>query len=104
MKPDLAGKLFKPDKKMKELSQKPGEPLSTVAKDMEYPGRIHQDYDFDVAGLEGCRVEELSGIVDIPDPDNIPIFINLKVTGHSWQRFFVDAGIGFWEEWPYLED
>jgi hypothetical protein len=91
---------------MKEPFQKSGEPSGIDAKDMGYPDRIHQDFDFDVAGLEGCRVEELLGIVDIPNPDNIPIFINLKVTGHSWQRFFVDIGIGIgiWEEWPYLED
>lgn len=71
---------------------------------MEVPGRIYQDINFDVAGFEGCYVEALLGLVDALNPDTLPILVNLKATKHSWQRFFIDAGIGFWEDWGHLID
>jgi hypothetical protein len=74
------------------------------AKAMELWDRIHQDVNFDVVGFDGCRVEEVLGLVNASDPDNLPIYVNLKVTRHLWQRFFLDAGLGFWEAWGDLRD
>ena len=66
---------------------------------MEPPGRMFQDQNFDVHGLEQCKIERLIGLVSHDRPEDRPIVVNLKVEGGSWQRFFLDAGIAFWEDW-----
>jgi hypothetical protein len=71
---------------------------------MEPPGRMFQDQNFDVHGLEHCKIERLIGLVSQDRPEDRPIVVNLKVEGVSWQRFFLDAGIAFWEDWGKLID
>ncbi len=49
-------------------------------------------------------IEKLLGVVALEEEDNNPIVVNLKVEGKSWQRFFLDAWIGCWEDWGKLVD
>lgn len=69
--------------------------------------RHHQDCHFVVTRFNGLPVEALWGVIDAdkPHPDDEPIVVYLKVPGHTWQRFFVDAGAGVWESHPdIMED
>lgn len=70
---------------------------------MKAPGRIHQDDNFDVKGFEGEIIEELFGIADKNDSDNKPILIYIKVTNLTWQQYFLDAILAFWEDWGVIE-
>lgn len=65
---------------------------------MKSAGRMYQDYNFVVPGFDGCAVEEILGLVDIDAPANQPIVVMLKAANHSWQRFYLDVGAGFWED------
>ncbi len=67
-------------------------------------GRIYQNKDFDVAGFTGEKIEEILGVVDHSEADNHPMVINLRTENQPWQRYFLDAGIGFWENWGELVD
>jgi len=67
---------------------------------MTFPGRIHQDDNFDVAGFEGEILEEIIGIVD---EDENPILIYIKVSNKTWQKYFLDAYLAFWEDWGDIE-
>ena len=60
--------------------------------------RIFQDTEFDVDTLNGEKVSELKGLVDIDNPDDTPILVYLKTERGDWYRFFLDAGLAFWEE------
>jgi len=71
---------------------------------MSIPGRIYQDDNFDVVGFEGTEIEHILGLVDCQDSDDNPIVVNMKVVNRSWQRYFLDAFIGFWEDWGELTD
>lgn len=62
-------------------------------------GRLFQGLAFEVTDLRGRTVESLLGSTSLPDRDDCPEMMFLKVRGRPWQRFFLDAGIGFWEEW-----
>lgn len=83
----------------------PGLVCSTISRtiDKDAPGRIHQDDHFDVAGFDGETLECLVGIGDKDDPDDHPILIYLKTTNKTWQKFFLDAYLGFWEDWGDIE-
>lgn len=70
---------------------------------MEPPGRIHQDDNFDVIGYEGEVIEKLVGVLDQDAPDNQPTLIYLKTKNRTWQKYFLDAGLGFWEDWGDIE-
>ena len=89
---------------MQELEEWILRQLVVMRVKMKSPGRIYQDYNFIVSGFDGCEIEELLGLVDINAPDTQPIVVNLKATNHSWQRFFLDTGIGVWEDWGELVD
>lgn len=62
-------------------------------------GRRFQDEAFEVSDLRGRRLEHLFGCTSQPELDDRPEMMFLKARGGLWQRFFLDAGIGFWEEW-----
>jgi hypothetical protein len=67
-----------------------------------HSGRLFQDYRFAVTHLQGCAVEELIGV--IADEDDLqPAHILLKPVDRPWQKFFLDVGIGIWEQWPDLD-
>ena len=60
--------------------------------------RIYQDTEFSIDTLNGIKVAELKGVVDTDNPDDTPILIYLKTELGDWYRFFLDAGLAFWEE------
>jgi hypothetical protein len=60
-------------------------------------GRMFQDEAFHVDDLAGAVVERLLGLVT--DPERGPFLFLLKLRDRPWQRFYLDLGIGFWEEW-----
>ena len=66
---------------------------------MEARGRLHQDDTFEVADVAGGIVEQLLGFTDT-ERDDQPEKMFLKIRGQRpWQTYFLDAGLGFWEEW-----
>jgi hypothetical protein len=68
--------------------------------EMSPKGRLYQDANFVVTDLDGFLIEHLVGTVysKRPSPDDEPIVIYLKAQNQAWQRFFLDAWIGFWED------
>ena len=58
-------------------------------------GTIFQSEAFTFPDLDGGMLEKLLGFVD---EKGAVIVLFLKVTGHHWQRCFLDAGINFWGE------
>jgi len=71
---------------------------------MQPRGRLHQDDTFEVAGLAGGIVEKLLGYTTEAERDDQPEKMFLKVHGLPWQSYFLDAGLGFWEESGEEED
>ncbi|MEW5849383.1 MAG: hypothetical protein AB2A00_11245 [Myxococcota bacterium] len=65
---------------------------------MEPRGPLAGDIDFDIPDLEGVVLEEVLGVVDGEAPDDSPVSLYVKPVGGQWQRFFLDAGVAFWEE------
>jgi len=64
-------------------------------------GRIFQDDHFTLSEFTGSR---LTGLVVWQDPDDgQAIIVFIRADRRPWQRFFLDAGIGFWEDWGELE-
>ena len=59
--------------------------------------RIHQDLNFCVSYINGQKIEKLFGIVSKTEAEDEPIIVHLKLEKLKWQRFFLDAFIGFWE-------
>ncbi len=62
-------------------------------------GRLFQGARFEVTELAGRAVQRLYGVTSRADTDDRPEIVFLKPGSGHWQRFFLDAGIGFWEEW-----
>jgi hypothetical protein len=65
----------------------------------ENAGRLFQDVQFDVTHLRGAIVDEVVGVI-AHDDDLQPALILLKPSDCPWQQFFLDVGVGFWEQWP----
>ncbi|HYH09558.1 MAG TPA: hypothetical protein VEK11_21095 [Thermoanaerobaculia bacterium] len=57
--------------------------------------RFFQDDAWRTGHLDGCSVEKLVG-------DDALVF--LKPRDRAWQRFYLDAGLGFWQETEEPED
>lgn len=64
---------------------------------MVHRGLRFQDDAFVVADVVGLSIEELWGASERPETAEV---VFLKVSGLPWQRFFLDAGLGFWGEYP----
>lgn len=71
--------------------------------DKASPIRIHQDESFIVSGFSGKQLEQLIGLEWIEEPGH-PIIVFIKAEDNRLQRFFLDAGIGFWEYAESMED
>lgn len=77
--------------------------------DPEPRGRMFQSADFSVEDVAGRQLEGLRGVLDDDEErdaepcsdvlDEGPFCFLFRVAGLPWQRFFFDAGVGFWEEW-----
>ncbi len=64
-------------------------------------GRMFQDYEFVFTEFDGLRLERLV-VCENRETRNC-VLAYIKVENHNWQQFFLDAGIGFWEEWDDIE-
>lgn len=59
-------------------------------------GRLYQHAQFVSRELEGCVVERVIGWQPTPETCEM---LWVKPAGRLWQRFFLDVGVTFWEEW-----
>lgn len=61
--------------------------------------RITNDHHFECNELSNKMVEHCS-VFYADETENNVIFLILKVEGQAfYQKFFLDSGLGFWEEW-----
>ena len=65
-------------------------------------GRLYQDSEFIFDEFNGLKIERLIVCKNVETED--PILIYLKVKNRNWHQYFLDAGIGFWENWDELDD
>jgi hypothetical protein len=66
-------------------------------------GRLFQDHRFEVDHVRHGVIEELLALILDDDGDLEPTLLYLKIRGQPWQKCFLDAGAGFWEQWSDLE-
>ena len=64
-------------------------------------GRLFQDSEFVFTEFDGLKVEQ---IIICEDSTEEPVLVFLKVENRNWHQYFLDAGIGFWENWDTLND
>ncbi len=57
---------------------------------------IRQDEETEVPELRGARCDEMRAVVSASPPDSVEV-VYLLSSG-VWHRFFLDAGLLFWEE------
>jgi len=60
-------------------------------------GRLFQHEEFRVSRLQNLRIEQAFFVPGTRAESCALLFI--KPEEHLWQRFFLDAGLAFWEEW-----
>ncbi|MFK7937235.1 MAG: hypothetical protein AB8G22_27215 [Saprospiraceae bacterium] len=60
-------------------------------------GRIHQDPTFVFSEFDGLKIQQL--VVSQNRETKEPIIVFIKVEGKNWHQYFLDAGMGFWEDW-----
>ncbi len=63
---------------------------------MEARGRLHQDVHFNVDEILGRTLEQALLARGRESGGTLAVF--LKPSGLEWHRYFLDAGVGFWEE------
>lgn len=59
-------------------------------------GGLFQDEAWVSRELVGCPLERFLGLLD--EPGGEPLVFFLEPGGVHWQRFYLDAGLGFWGE------
>ncbi|WP_430413180.1 hypothetical protein [Kordia sp.] len=64
-------------------------------------GRLYQDSEFEFNEFNGLKIEKLI-VCENPETKE-PILIYIKVENRNWHQFFLDAGIGFWENWDEID-
>ncbi|WP_299685835.1 hypothetical protein [uncultured Dokdonia sp.] len=64
-------------------------------------GRLYQESEFVFDEFNGLKIEQL---IVCENHKSEPILIYIKVRNRNWHQYFLDAGIGFWENWDNLED
>ena len=68
----------------------------------EHPrGRLHQDTNFVFTEFDGLKIEKLVLCESPVTKDCLIVYI--KVKSHNWHQYFLDAGIGFWEDWDQTD-
>jgi hypothetical protein len=60
--------------------------------------RLVNDHSFTCDSLKDMIVERFFAFYEEGNPDNIYMIVLKLQEKKLWQRFFLDAGIGFWEE------
>ncbi len=69
-------------------------------------GRLYQHHEFVFDELDGLKIEQLVVCKD-GESNNEVIQVFLKMENRNWHNYFLDAGIGFWENWdtpPPIEE
>jgi len=56
-------------------------------------------HSFECNSLAGMEVEKFLGFYDADDRNGMSMIALKLKEKELWQRFFLDAAIGFWEEW-----
>jgi hypothetical protein len=64
-------------------------------------GRLFQDREFEFAEFNGLKIERLI-VCENPETSE-PILVYIKMENKNWHQYFLDAGIGFWENWDEIE-
>ena len=64
-------------------------------------GRLYQESEFTFDEFNGLKVEQ---IIVCENSESEPILVYIKVENRNWHQYFLDAGIGFWENWDDLID
>jgi len=64
-------------------------------------GRLYQDSEFIFDEFNGLKIERL---IVCENTKAESILVYLKVENRNWHQYFLDAGIGFWENWDELDD
>jgi hypothetical protein len=72
-----------------------------MTSDRPARGRLFQDEAWSFGDLYGSTLERL--LVHVDEATGSPSVVFLRASGHFWQRFFLDAGLGFWGEYEDLE-
>jgi hypothetical protein len=67
-------------------------------------GRVYQDNDFVISELAGYPIDRVIGLVAHDGPDDAPVAVNMLPEGATWQRFFLEAGLAFWEDYGDMVD
>ncbi|WP_281231420.1 hypothetical protein [Flavobacterium gelatinilyticum] len=67
----------------------------------EERGRIFQDDTFLFTEFDGLKLQKLV-VCENPETKE-PVIVYLKVENHNWHQYFLDIGIGFWEDWNFDE-
>lgn len=60
--------------------------------------RIANDHSFECSKLKGMVLEKLIGFYEGSEPNGIDILLVKLKEIDLWQRYFLDSGLGFWEE------
>lgn len=82
------------------LEEEGAEARLSVIRDGRPPrGRLFQHEAFRSLDLQGCIVERARCWRGSHDRANGCSILWIKPEGRPWQRFFLDAGRSFWEEW-----
>lgn len=63
-------------------------------------GALFQDNAFVYDACDGLVIEELLTFESIVDQDIVLVYI--KIQDHNWQQYFLDAGIGFWQNYENI--
>lgn len=65
-------------------------------------GRLYQDAEFIFDEFDELHIERI--VVCQDKYTNEPIVIYIKVETRNWHQYFLDAGIGFWENWDEFDN
>lgn len=65
-----------------------------------FKGALFQDYTFVYTACNGLVIEEVLTLESIVDQDVVLVYI--KMQDQNWQQYFLDAGIGFWQNYENI--
>ncbi|WP_282628409.1 hypothetical protein [Empedobacter sedimenti] len=66
----------------------------------KFRGNIFQDDTFVYTGADGLVIEELLTLENRSEENVVLVYI--KIQGQDWQQYFLDVGIGFWQNYENI--
>lgn len=69
---------------------------------MEPRGPIFQDNNFTFTEFDNLKLLKLI-VCEKPETQE-PIVVYIKVENNNWHQYFLDAGLGFWQNWNEIDD